>query len=148
VRDGHPVKNTDPNDEGGVAFNIDLIEVMRCRNQILRGQPICDPSALAQYGSKYDTMAEIISSCRVVSKLHRPLDFDTSRPRTLRATICDLRYYNLIISLDHYIKEFEKRISNESLQAARASISIIAGSDENGLTMCIWLVLPLSDRGV
>ncbi len=141
VRDGHLLKNTDPNDEECVAFYIDLIEVVRTRDQILRGQPIGDPSALTQhqYGSKHETMAEIVSHWKAVSQLHRPLDFDISKPRTLRETICDLCYYNSIISLDRLIKkDFERRISNESIQAARASISIIAGSGEKGLTMCIW----------
>ena len=49
VRDGYLVKNTDPNEEEGVAFYINLIEVARSRDQMLRGQPIGDPSALARY---------------------------------------------------------------------------------------------------
>jgi hypothetical protein len=63
VHDGNLVKNTDPNDEEAVAFYIDLIEVVRTRDQIMRGQPIRDPNALTQrqYGTKHETIAEIVS---------------------------------------------------------------------------------------
>lgn len=65
VRDGYLVQNTDPNDEEGVAFYIDLIKQERAKDQILRGQPMGDPRALTQrqYGSK----TEIVSYWRLVS---------------------------------------------------------------------------------
>jgi hypothetical protein len=77
----------------------------------MRGQPIGDPNALTQrqYGTKHETMAEIVSYWKAVSQLHRPLDFDMSRPRTVQATICDLCCYNSIISLDRHINKDLRR---------------------------------------
>lgn len=91
-----------------------------------------------QSAAKHESIAHIVAYWRTVSQLHRPLDFDTSKPASLRAIIPDLCYYNSIISLDHYLKDFEKTMSNESIQSARATLRLIAESGSNGMTMYIW----------
>jgi uncharacterized membrane protein YccC len=68
VLDEHLMQNTNPNNEG-VAFYINLIELVHTREQSLRGQPMGDPSALTQrqYSSKRETMTEIASYWRLAS---------------------------------------------------------------------------------
>lgn len=134
-------EHSDLNDEEAVCLFVDLIEVVRTREEILQMIPARNPNgeAQVQFSTKHESVAEILSHWRVTSRLRRPLDFDTSNKPSLRATISDLSHYNSIISLDRHLKrDFESSMSKESIQAARATIRLVAESSTDGMTMCLW----------
>lgn len=134
-------EHSDPNDEEAVCLFVDLIEVVRTREEILRMIPAQNQTGEVQvhFSTKHESVAEIIAHWRITSRLRRPLDFDASGNPSLRATISDLCHYNSIISLDRHLKrDFETSMSSESIQAARATIQLVAESSTDGMTMCLW----------